>query len=541
MKSKTLTTFIHTLLVSLTLVAAVSCNERVPANRPLITAGSNTEGPDPVDPVIATRPDGEVYMKNNFCGCKDTVNILIPDATCNTFCSGKNTGGQERLYFNTSVSANIELGELKNTVNWCTKDVGSVDVNANGCRMVFRAKVDDDNIEEIPLAISLASGSTGNSFYAVISDLPSDRTYVATLVATTDFGSYKSDSIQVRKVSAGTGPIDPGPIALQPVTQYACINRATDSTDAELYIKNNLLHFFFVEQMRPDPLPPGFRAAFCHDVLSTGKLDDSAEFQRLFEEPNAFSLWRIDDTRMLNLKNAANSGMGWSDNIDAEDIIVQKLTALGATASTSRFFGKLNISSGPSMSTSGNSSNATAALGWYMRIFINQTNNNLAVCPKAADYAGTNKLFRAVGEVVQVDTEGVYLARREVLTYTDPADNTVKCMDDDFLIVPEAKLRAAWFYKQNGASIRPSNDTAGELAIKNNTMLFYYPFRPNDPTVRKPDQKLYTVVTPAQANTTNSICSNADDGGVPQTPDSTSITDSIPPHDKRFGCIPVSQ
>lgn len=536
MKTTTLKTF-NLLILTAMLVGVVACNERIPVNRPLITSGQEDEPTTPDDEVL-TRPDGEVFFKSNFCGCKDSANILVPEPTCTSFCQGKNTGGQERFYYNFTVGENIEFGGLKNVANWCTTDVGEVDTGVS-CKLVAKAQIDDETIDERQIEVAGTIGSTGNSFFSRLEDLDNDRTYVLTLVATSAAGTFKSDSIQIRKVSAGTGPIDLGPIALQPVSRYACINRVTqsvsDDSTEQYYLKANLLHFYFIEQLRPDPLPEGIAAAFCHNIVQYGD-KDKAEFPRLFETAGSFALWRNDDTRMLNLKTSANSGAGWSDNIDSEDIIVQKLTALGVTPSTSRFFGQLNISAGPTLSTAGNSGNSSVPLGWYMRLFINESNNNLAVCPKQADYNGANKLFKAIGEVVQVDTEGIYLGKRESITYLDPQDNTTKCVDDDFLIVRETDMRKVWFYYQNGVAIRPSNDTAGELKIKNSTMYFFYPYNPAAPTVKGASQKTYKVITPAQAG--QGLCSSG--GGVPGATDPTAQNASIAPHDKRFGCIPVS-
>lgn len=537
MKTTTLKT-LNLLILTILLVGLAACNSRIPVNRPLITAGQEDTTTPPTDEIV-TRPDGAVFFKSRICGCKDSVNILVPDPTCTSFCQGKNTSQQERLYTYYTVGPEIELGGLQNVSNWCTTDVGEDDTGVT-CKLVAKTQIDDETIDIKELTpVSTISGDN-NSLFFRLEDLEEDRTYVLTLVATSSAGTFKSDSTQIRKVSPGTGPIDLGPIALQPVSRYACINRVTQSTTdngTELfYLQANLLHFYFIEQLRPDPLPQGIASAFCHNIVQNGPID-KVEFPRLFETAGAFTLWRNDDTRLLNLKTLANSGAGWSDNIDAEDIILQKLTALGVTPSTSRFFGQLNISAGPTLSTAGNSGNSSVPLGWYMRLFINESNNNIAVCPKQADYNGANKLFQAIGDVVQVDTEGIYLGKRESVTYVDPTDGSTKCVDDDFLIVKETQMRKVWFYYNNGVAIRPSNDTAGELKIKNNTMYFFYPYNEAAPTVKGASQKTYKIINPSQANT--GLCSSTS-GGVPGSTSETAINSSIAPHDKRFGCIPVT-
>lgn len=566
MKTTTLK-FANLLMMAILLVGAVACNDRVPTDRPLITAIQDDNDDDKDEDL--TRPDGQVFFKT-VCGCNNTKNILVPEPTCNTFCAGKNTGGRDRLYLTFDVGPEISLNQtFKNVEGWCTAEIAPSDVRPV-CELTARYLADSDLIADVtPKQVTGRLGSDGNGFFFdfvaddTSAELPQDTTFLLTLRVTSDVNGQRvskmSDSVQIRKIKPGFGPVDPGPIGVQPVSQYACINKIqqTTTTGSTIPVDSlpailaaNQLHFYFIEQFRPDPIPEGFSTGFCHNIIADGPVD-RRDFARLFETTNALALWRRDDPKMLNIKTLANSGTGWSDNIDAEDIIVQKIQEQGASVTTSRFFGKFSISSGPTVNTAGNSSNAGTELGFYMRLFIDQTTtNNFAKCPKAADYAGSNPLFRAIGEVVQVDTEGIYLAKREEKTYTirnSDGSPSTRCVDDDYLIVKETDMRNYWFYFQGGVAKRPGTGVSGELLIKNNTMNFYYPFRPgSDPTVRQVDQKLYTIVLPANAKPSNyclALNSQANGGGRPETPDNDTLNQAnnfIPPHDKRFGCIPVS-
>jgi len=533
-------TLVNMLILASLVASVTACNSRIPANRPLVASVTDPNATEPEPDELPSRPDGAIAFNAYFCGCKDTKNILVPDTYCNNFCAGKSTSGQERLYYTFTPNDEIVVSGLQNTNGWCTQDFNADDANAN-CVLSGKAAADSDTFLEFEGALNTASGgTTGNSFYTVIDGMPADKTFVINLQNTTTKGVFKSsNSIQVRKVSDGAGQEELGPVAIQPVSEYACIVRLFESsntnstTTAAFYNEAKPLHFYFIESLRPDPIPAGINQYLCHNRLTYGN-EDRTEFPRLFEKPNAFALWSSNDVRFLDLKGTT-AGSASNGSLDIEDSILNRLTALGVTPSSTRFFGKLSISSGPTLSSAGNTTNAGVNLGYYMRLFINDS-TKLATCPKIADYNGNTAIFKVLGEILQEETEGVYLARREASTYIDASGNAV-CLPDDITIVRETDLRKVWFYYKNGQPIRPTNDTNGELAIKNNKMLFFYPMNPASPTVRNASQKTYTVITPAQAAVNACQTTNS---GIPQTPDSSSIPTSVAPHDKRFGCIPVS-
>ena len=546
----TLLTTINLMLLALMLVGAVSCNERVPTNRPFLTGGALED--DDTDDEVVTRPNGQVFIQPGFCACNNNTNILVPDVACNNFCSTRFTNGDDRLYVTFKVGPDIELNEiLKTTQGWCGTDLPAVDSNVR-CEMVFKGQVDSDVVEEKAIAFTNFTG-TGNSGWININDteIANDRNYTVVLRATSapatgntsNTTQFFSDAIQIRKVSPGIGPIDLSPLNPQAVSQYACVNR--EQNPAGAFITAFQLHFYFVEQLRPDPLPPGTTNGFCHNTQTYGP-NDSTAWPRLFEESNAFALWRLDDARLQNLRNPVSiPGGTWTNELDANEIIVKRVQEMGGTPLATKFFAKLSVSSGPTVSDAGNSTN-TGALGWYMRMFIDSsTTDNFSVCLKEADYAGANKTFKAIGELVQSDTEALYLARRESASYLDTSvtPNVTRCVADDFILVRESDVRKHWFYFQNSSPKRPGTGLLGERAVKNNTMRFFYPFNTNEdptlPPVKQADQKVFTIVTPQQASQPAAGCV-ANAGGIPQTPDNADVADSLAPHDKRLGCVPVS-
>ncbi len=513
---------LHSCLLLILLLGVAACNETVPTNRPLLTAGQTDDGGDDDGDDILKRPDGEVFFKNNICGCKNGVNILATN-DCSAFCAANaaNTGGEERLYFSFSVGTAIELGPWQTVRGWCDTPIeGETAPGAVGCQLKARAQ------GETEVMMSVVPRLDGNSYYANISSLDYDKTYILTMFQTTS--EVSSDSIQIRKLSDGLGDLPVGPVPIQPVTQYACIKRnalanCTESgecpTSGPFYYENALRqHFYFVEHMRPDPVTPGaLSQIFCHNIQEHGALDN-AQFPRLEENAKALALWSRDDVRMLTVNG----------RIDINRIIEHKLKDLGYTATGLNLFFPLRLSPGPVINEAGNPSNSgnNIALGFFMSSFRDSNNN--AKCPVQADYMDiTNPTFQVLGDLLQVDTEGVYLARREAQT-----DSSGKCLPTDWLIVRESEVSQKWFYYKNQLPHRPTQPSH----FKNNKIIFFHPFVPGDtdPTMKKPNQRTYTIVLPSDAS--SGSCTE-DNGGQPTTDE---LPTSIAPHDKRFGCVPVS-
>lgn len=534
-----------TLVGLMTLLAA--CNGVVPSNRPLSGAASEdtdtTTTTAPTDPV---RPDGAVSFKSDYCGCNNTKNILVPEPTCNNFCATKNTNGEDRLYVNFTVTEAISLDPaLVDTKGWCFNDVGTQ--VPGPCRLEAKVQVDSDTINTVNIAVK---GGSGNSFFFNISDstgIVKDKTYVLTLVEPTS--GAKSNSIQIRKPSDFSSDGSLGPLKVQPISQYACILRTVNTetsssnvTTASYYLYASLLHFYFIEAYRPDPLPAGTTNIICHNASQNG-VNDSAQFDRLFEQQNAYAMWNTQDVRLQDMDSDGRP--------DVEKTIGTKIAAYGGTVTSTKFFAKLTNSSGPTTNSAGNSTNAGIALGWYMRYFVNTTNgNSLAVCPTATEYTGTSPAFKALGDVLQVDTEAVYLARREALTYTKTVTSgsstttTTYCQKDDIIITREHDMKRVWFYYKNGVPTRPPMDAngnitdAGKILIANQKMYFYYPYNFNAPTTKGADQRSYQVVDPS--NTVSPNCTFEGSSSSTNPTNDTTLNSTLTAHDKRFGCIPVS-
>jgi hypothetical protein len=528
-----LKTRLLTLLVTLPLLlAAVSCNEQAPSNRPFFAAGQTNDDDDDDEPVEdIVRPTGVITFKDDFCGCKDNASILVTSTDCTNFCATKNTGGQELLYVNFNVAPSVELDPgLKDTRGWCSNDYG-IHINPS-CVIQPRYVQNGTSVQGKDIEVTILQ-SAPNSTSFDITALPSNTTVLLTMKELSSEAS--SNSIQILKKSAGTGETG-GVLPLQPVSEYACVIRGTSGINNTTFFSAAARqHFYFTEKARPEPIPQGSPQFICHDMIKEGTTIDDQQFPRL-DQRNAFTLWDTSDVRFADL-NADGTP-------DIDTLIKTKLQALGSTlASNTRFFGELQIT-GLQVIQAGNAPQAAVGLGLYMRSFVdNTTNLPVAYCPKQAHYNSSQKLFNVLGDLIQVDTEGIYMARRQAMTYnyTDPntQQTSVRCMSDDFLLVRESMMKQVWFYYQNNGTIaRATTDSQ----LRNNTIYFYYPFNPANPLVRQSHQKMYRVILPAEAATPSSCSTGNSTSGVPQNNASVQPypATNIQPHDKRFGCIPVT-
>jgi len=274
-------------------------------------------------------------------------------------------------------------------------------------------------------------------------------------------------------------------------------------------------HFYFIPRMPPDPLPPGIMDLACHDIFNPlyGNNDD-ALYPRLETIPGIFNLWDNTDPRFYD-----NNGNG---NMDVNDIIVQKAKNFGGSINPStNFFTPFRWQSTPLIQTEDDNSEddveAVSDLGYYMSPWIDQTTFK-AYCVNATHYNSDNPLFKALRDVIGVDTEGLYVGEK-IAESSDEAETTAAYRD--LLLIREADLKAVWFYLNGNVPTRPS-----EINVANNAVFFYYPLNKASPYVKTSTQRLYRV---RSAKELNGQENSTTPGGTPTT---------YPPHDRRIGCVP---
>ncbi|MCK5074294.1 MAG: hypothetical protein KAQ98_12765 [Bacteriovoracaceae bacterium] len=443
----------------------------------------------------AARPDGEVYIDKSFCACANGEPFIIND--CSSFCSGKSST-TPTLYVNVTVGTNILLNEnLKNLKGWCENSMPDSDGNfAPSCVLQLF-----DGVSTLSVQLNFTGD---NSFTTDLSQMAKNKTYVAAIVETES--SAKSETFQLRAVSDSQNTGDNSPLKIMPISQYSCIQRNGQIlTGDNYYLDMARIHYYFPSNTMPPSLPPGNTFLFCHDINTYGE-NDGPLFPRLELVPNALALWDKTDVRLYDT-NPQNSVL------DINDIIKDRLLDEYNVSSTISIFQPFIYNYAPSAAFS-SSSESSILQGYYMQPWID-SESKLGFCPKQQQYNSSTPVFKILKEIVGVDTEGVYFAKREAMSLTN-TDGTVTTAPDDIIIIRETLLKKIWFYYENGQHFVPDDTIAGQR-----TIMFYYPPDENEPYTRKSYQKIYTVYNPTEDGQNSSI---------PRT--------SLIPPNKVFGCVP---
>lgn len=492
------------------LMLVLSACQEAPRQAAFIDLGAVSEEPPPEpEPEVPTRPSNAIFFKNDFCACNNSKPVIISGTSCVNFCAGKNTNNTDTLYFGFTIGSELPAAGLENVSQWCKKAIG--ESTNPSCVLTVKSTAGDE-----PL-ITFDFSKEGNNFSANISALAYDKTYIITLKEPSS--GAVSDSIQLRKISDNT-PSPLGPLWTQPITQYTCMN--IQAADDGQYLSAIRLNYYFIERFRPDPLPAGITNIYCHDVFSNGP-NDSSTYPRLEETAGALALWSAEDPRFYDRDS--------SGQIEINEIIFNKIKSYGGNlAAPESYFFIMKNPSGPSVPELGINA-STVDIGYLMRYFFDNT-GSYAYCPTQAHYNSNDPRLKAIGDVVQVDTEGVYYGCRENLTYRD-VNNEVQPLVGNVLTLRESDLKKVWFYFD--PVTKQPTEPKSVSALRNNLIKFYYPFDFNTPYIRKSHQHEYTIRDALYVS--QKKCDPSASGGSPSTSNSTSTQI---PHDKRLGCIPKS-
>jgi hypothetical protein len=502
--NKRFTIFITKILTLLMLCGVISsCQDTIP-QRSTLTKGKSVQDGD--EDKEFSRPNGAINFKTDFCGCKNGKPVTY--GNCASFCSNKNTNGQEVFYANFTVKESITLAGFGNVHGWCT---AVIEGDAQNPKCLIEAKDAQGTIKYLD-AVPIAGS---NSVTAVIDSLLYDKTYVLTLVESTS--GAKSDSIQTVKFSKDVALGSLGPLKNSPITQYACLVRqfSTDSVTGDIYYDSAYrLHFYFLPRIGVNPIPGGQADLICHDIFNPlyGP-NDSATYPRFEERPGTFNLWDTMDPRFFD--NDSNSKR------DINEVIAQKTKNFGGgTIDASKdFFSEFKWFGSPALEDSAGSASGEQTIGFFMAPWID-TANFRSYCLTSTQYNSTNPLFMALRDVIGVDTEGLYVGEKAPETVIGADGNPTTGLKD-YILIRETDLKAVWYYIQNGTYLAPT-----EANVKNVAVYFNYPLNKTTPFVKTSSQRIYKVKWAYELNqSSNSSTAN----GVPT---------SVPPHDRKIGCIP---
>jgi hypothetical protein len=459
------------------------------------------------------RPSNAIFFNTNLCGCAAGKPVTL--GICASFCSNK-THAEPIFYATVKPSAQVELTELLNLQGWCQTPL-ETDTQNPGCEVEVQ---NSSNGFEFPLALEALNG---NSFRLNISTLPDNEPLRLTIVEKSS--GARSSTIQIRKVGEQiTDPIG-GSLWLDPVSRYSCVVRVDSTHDdypgSLFYNHAYRMHFYFINQTRPEPIPPDPRI-FCHDIYLPGQgMTDKASYNRLEETPGAFTLWNKEDPRFSDI-----SGKGTEE---VHTLIVENLKNQGVTINAQSFkiFFPFAWPGKPELNAEAGNTQSNQPIGYYMTPWIDTTNFK-AYCPKEHHYYSNNPMFIAMREIVGMDTEGLYIAKKDSTFVTNAQGETQK-VDEDYILIRESQLSNIWFYKENGVHIQPNTEN-----LRSKKIQFYWPGDPSSPFIQKSHQRTYTVMDAFELQLSGA---NTQDNG--QTA-GTGNQSAYKPHDRRIGCIPVT-
>jgi hypothetical protein len=514
----------------------LSCQDTIP-QRSTITAGSNVEdkfkcsanqtlteisndstssGPieftDPstgknyyckTNPV--TRPDGAVFWKSDFCICKDGSPISY--GNCQSFCSGRSTKGAETLFANFRVGDEISLGALGNVEQWCNRPIDG-DTENPTCKI--EAKDDSGTLQ----TFNVTATKNSNSLTADLQNLLFDKTYVLTLVQSS---GKRSDSIQMIKFSTDISLGILGTLKNGPISQYSCLARDYSTVDSDLfYEKAYRLHFYFTPRLPPKPISADIINLVCHDFLNPlyGRADDEL-YPRMELIPGIFNLWDVTDPRFYD-----NNG---NKELDINEAIIAKTKHYGGSIPAgTKFFSEFKADNSDKYLNPNQKTYVPPVLGHFMAPWIDQTTFK-SYCLNSTHYKSSNPLFRAIGDFVGVDTEGIYIGFKSAESTLDAQGNLVSG-SEDMLFIRETDLKAVWFYLRNGVPTLPTDENVNNVAV-----YFYYPLNKSSPFVKSSTQRIYRVMGQNDISSSNNSSDPTTPSGAPT---------SYPPHDRKIGCIP---
>lgn len=451
------------------------------------------------------RPDNAVKIQSDFCACQNAKPIIL--GNCSSFCATKNTQ-DPILYLNVSVTEEIsEREDLGTFVNWCTKEIVdpvSGESIATNPQCAIEAKDSDGNSGQLNLAKTI-SGNT-QSVEVNIATLDFDKTYRIRIVETGSGAG--SSTVQIRKKSTPVNDPVGGPLWTVPIQQYTCMNITIAEDGASLFYEAAArIHFYFNDETRPEPLSSEFVNIHCHDIYTYGTTPINNPL--LEETPGAYTLWNQWDPRFWDTDG--------DDQPQINQLIQQNVIDQGFQLDNPpNLFHKFQWYNGPNVSSASSSGGSTSAapelatLGYYMTPWIDQTTFK-AYCPTSTHYDSNNQLFRAMKDLVGVNTEGLYIAKQEG--------------SSDYILVRESVVKEIWFYLENGQHIEPNNNT-----ITGKQIQFYWPGDPNSPFVKKSHQTVYTIKKASEVG---------GDSVSTDQQNSSGTSSNYPPHDKRIGCVPV--
>lgn len=256
------------------------------------------------------------------------------------------------------------------------------------------------------------------------------------------------------------------PLAIEPVSQYACISRSGSIANSygdvqysyDMFVR---MHYMFPESMRPTSAPISEKFMVCHNRTDANDFDSVLK-KRLFEKENHIKLWKTQDIEVRK-----------SHLLQSAPLVVSLLE---------NSFSKLSWSTSPF-------DNFEQSIGYVMKTFINSKGETYCLNENNinAEDDTSKLLFKLSG-----NTEALYAATSKNLIDSEtPIDISLSEAPTDTILIKESQLKKIWFYidYKNGGHKVLGDDTS----IKDNTMMFYWPISGGNPLDNAGFGKLYVV------------------------------------------------
>lgn len=448
-----------------------------------------------------SRPTKEVFLQSDFCACVNGKSDIM--SNCDATCAGKANTADPTLYVKASLGETILLNEtLGSLKKWCE---GEIDDGNASPKCFLRIQDRDGSSEDRPVNVATNS----NLFTASLANLSYNKTYHATLVEITS--GAVSDTIQfIRMEPSTTDTIITGPLKTTLVSQYTCMQRSGSSAGPSF---ENVIrqYYYFTDYNVPAALPATAAQSvepfiFCHDINLFGNWDKST-FERLEHIPDHFIIWDQSDRRLYD-----TNGNG---KLDVNELIENEIKRLGfSTSGVNLFSTPLQW---PNMPTTSDSTlNVKPNIGYWITPFTDSLTGR-SYCPTRVHYTSSDPIAKALGNVVGVETEGIFLAVKEAETLFDENGMPVTT-PPGIMLIREGLLKKIWFYIQNGNYYQADAVTATQKSV-----MFHWPANPDSPYVKTADQRLYTIRSPQELSEGTS---------------GSELRTNVPTTDKRLGCIP---
>ena len=422
------------------------------------------------------RPTNEIMIKNDYCACDGNLEFIVNN--CQNFCSTRNDQ-TPTLFGSVTISDKIKNDPLLgNLYNWCTVEIKDGHYSPS-CLVEIS---DDFSTQYLEVILS----PNTNTFRVDLSMMEANQTYTLKIIENTSMA--QTSSIQLRINNPSLPSITP--LQSNPIAQYTCITSSGYTYNNQSYYEYSAkLHYYFAPTEPPAPLPPGNDFLYCHDK-TLGRFDQ-ASYPRLELINNSFMLWNKKDSRFYDQNQ--------DGKLDINKEIENRLT----NPSSINLFNPFSYTTAPGTSEK--------LLGYYLQSFIDPQ-GQIPYCPTAVHYNSGSELFQILRDYIG-ETEAIYRALGEYSLLKDNSGELVKA-PDDYLFIRESELKKIWFYTLNSSIIKHTDSSSRSLPI-----MFYYPIDLAYPLIKKPYQKIYTVV-----------------GSEEFSPNS--LRTNLEPSDKRLGCIP---